>query len=61
MDSTKGRALVWCCLMLYNLLSSDEVCPVLLADLNSFAKVNEDIVLAILDADLLVRLIASFK
>ncbi|KAJ7155504.1 armadillo-type protein [Mycena crocata] len=47
MDSTNGMALQWCCLMLYHLLSSDEV--------------NEDIVLAIVNADLIERLVTSFK
>ncbi|KAJ6591670.1 hypothetical protein DFH09DRAFT_181411 [Mycena vulgaris] len=47
MDSTKGTAFMWCCLMLYNLLSSDDV--------------NEDIVLAVINADLLERLISSFN
>ncbi|KAF8216398.1 armadillo-type protein [Mycena galopus ATCC 62051] len=41
------QALIWCCLMIYHLLSSDEV--------------NEDIVLAVINAELLERLVPSLK
>ncbi|KAJ6518703.1 hypothetical protein C8R45DRAFT_2928 [Mycena sanguinolenta] len=41
------QARLWCCLMLYHLLSSDEV--------------NEDIVLAVINAELLERLVPSLK
>ncbi|KAF7354936.1 Protein kinase domain-containing protein [Mycena sanguinolenta] len=41
------QARLWCCLMLYHLLSSDEV--------------NEDIVLAVINAGLLERLVSSLK
>ncbi|KAJ7252707.1 hypothetical protein B0H12DRAFT_1117444 [Mycena haematopus] len=41
------QARMWCCLMIYHLLSSDEV--------------NEDVVLAVINAELLERLVPSLK
>ncbi|KAJ7043518.1 hypothetical protein C8F04DRAFT_721231 [Mycena alexandri] len=47
MDVARGGALRWCCLLVFNLLSSEEV--------------NEDIVLAVLNAEMLERLVANVK
>ncbi|KAJ7180573.1 armadillo-type protein [Mycena filopes] len=47
MHVARGGALRWCCLLIYNLLSSDEV--------------NEDIVASVLEAGMLERLVANVK
>ncbi|KAJ7760422.1 hypothetical protein B0H16DRAFT_572060 [Mycena metata] len=63
MDVARGSALRWCCLLVYNLLSSEEVRTAASSTFVGLtcAQVNEDIVLAVLNAEMLERLVANVK